>query len=75
MIEKPNLQESLYGFDTIFNEIALLYQGRLVPVNCLTTNEMKFIKFADLLIPKNHKVLDNNKKTVENFLFHLAKSS
>mgnify|MGYP001186745753 CR=1 FL=1 len=31
MIEKPNLQESLYGFDTIFNEIALLYKNNKLP--------------------------------------------
>ena len=31
MIEKPNLQESLYGFDTIFNEIALLYKNHKLP--------------------------------------------
>ena len=73
--QSHRLKHSFKLANPLSNEIALLYQGRLVPVNCLTTNEMKFIKFADLLIPKNHKVLDNNKKTVENFLFHLAKSS
>jgi len=31
MIEKPNLQESLYGFETIFNEIALLYKNNKLP--------------------------------------------
>jgi len=57
------------------NEIALLYQGRMVPFHSLSNDKMEFIRFANLLIPKNHKAHDNDKETVENFLLHLAKSS
>ena len=57
------------------NQLALLYQGRLVPFHSSSNDENKFLRFANLLIPKNQEVHDNDKETVENFLLHLAKSS
>ena len=73
--QSHRLKHSFKSASPLSNEIALLYQGRLVPFHSLSNGEMKFIRFANLLIPKIHEAHDNDKETVENFLLHLAKSS
>lgn len=73
--QSHRLKHSFKLANPLSNEIALLYQGRLVPVHTLVKDEIKFIKFAVHLIQKNHKDYENDKKTVENFLFNLAKLS
>ena len=73
--QSHRLKHSFKSASPLSNEIALLYQGRMVRFHSLSNGQMKFIRFANLLIPKNHEDHDNDKETVENFLLHLAKSS
>ena len=73
--QSHRLKHSFATASPLSNEIALLYQGRMVRFHSLSNGQMKFIRFANLLIPKNHEDHDNDKETVENFLLHLAKSS
>ena len=73
--QSHRLKHSFKSASTLSNQIALLYQGRLVPFHSSSNDENKFLRFANLLIPKNQEVPENDKETVENFLLHLAKSS
>ena len=54
---------------------AVFYQGRLVPFSSSSSITSKFIRFADLCIPKINIDEENYKETIENFLYGLAEST
>ena len=73
--QSHRLKNSFKSANQLSNQAALFYQGRLVPFASSSNIDTKFIRFADLCIPKNNMDQENYKETIDSFLFGLAKST
>ena len=73
--QSHRLKNSFKSANQLSNQSALFYQGRLAPFASSSKTVTKFIRFADLCIPKNNIDQENYKETIETFLFGLAKST
>lgn len=73
--QSHRLKNSFKAANQLSGQTAIFYQGRLVSFNSSPNKDMKFVRFADLCIPKNEIHENNTKETIENFLSGLAKST
>ena len=73
--QSHRLKNSFKSVNQLSNQSAIFYQGRLVQFASESNIESKFIRFANLCIPKRNIDQENYKETIETFLFGLAKST
>ena len=73
--QSHRLKNSFKLVNQLSKQSAVFYQGRLVPFSSSSNITTKFIRFADLCIPKINIDEESYKATIEKFLYGLAKST